>query len=352
MNKKIQIIVSIIVLFAMLGTHISYAISGSNNNSSFFSVSADKIQKKETLKISFDLSKIEYDNFKIVLNSNIDNSKIQTDDNITLKEEASAIVIEIDKTKMNLSNIEMSYVVPEETEINTKIQISAKVVIEEEQEIQDDEGNTTLTKQEKTILEESKTITIVEQSENKDNENQKQEADTNKEQNNNKEEDKNQNINTEKNKDSNNKQENLENTSKPSDSKNNNSMTNTKSSNKANNSNISTTSKNINSSLMQTNKNIETATYNGSNNNYLKSLKIKGIELNTSFNKENTTYFIKVTNTSNLKITATAEDSSAKVAVVGNDNLKQGTNKILISVTAENGDIRYYRIFVNCEISD
>ena len=359
MNKKIQIIVSIIILFAMLGTHISYAISGSNNNSSFFSVSADKIQKKETLKISFDLSKIEYDNYKIVLNSNIDNSKIQTDDNITLKEEASAIVIEIDKTKMNLSNIEMSYFVPEETEINTKIQISAKVVIEEEQEIQDDEGNTTLTKQEKAILEESKTITIIEQSENKDNqktsdENQNHEVDTDKEQNNNKEEDKNQNINTEKNKDSNNKQENknLENTSKPSDSKNNNSMTNTKSSNKANNSNISTTSKNTNSSLMQTNKNIETATYNGSNNNYLKSLKIKGIELNTSFNKENTTYFIKVTNTSNLKITATAEDSLAKVAVVGNDNLKQGTNKILISVTAENGDIRYYRIFLNCEISN
>ena len=347
MNKKIQIIVSIIILFAMLGTHISYALSGSNNNSSFFSVSADKIQKKETLKISFDLSKIEYDNFKIVLNSNIDNSKIQTDDNITLKEEASAVVIEIDKTKMKLSNIEMSYVVPEETEINTKIQISAKVVIEEEQEIQDDEGNITLTKQEKNILEESKTITIIEQSENKDNENQKQEADTN-------EEDKNQNIDTEKNKDSNNKQENenLAIISKPSDSKDNNSMTNTKSNSKSNNINISATSKNTNSSLMQTNKNVETATYNGSNNNYLKNLKIKGIELNTSFNKENTTYFIKVTNTSNLKITATAEDDSAKVAVVGNDNLKQGTNKILISVTAENGEIRYYRIFVNCEISN
>lgn len=362
MNKKIQIIVSIIVLFAMLGTHISYAISGSNNNSSFFSVSADKIQKKETLKISFDLSKIEYDNFKIVLNSNIDNSKIQTDDNITLKEEASAIIIEIDKTKMNLSNIDMSYVVPEETEINTKIQISAKVVIEEEQEIQDDEGNTTLTKQEKTILEESKTITIIEQSELNDNtktsdENQNQEADTNKEQNNNKEEDKNQNINTEKNIDSNNKQENknLENTSKPSNSNNNNSMTNTQktqSNSKSNNVSIGATNKNTNSSLIQTNKNAETATYNGSNNNYLKNLKIKGIELNTSFNKENTTYFIKVTNTSTLKITATAEDNSAKVAVVGNDNIKQGTNKILISVTAENGDIRYYRIFVNCEISN
>ena len=359
MNKKIQIIVSIIILFAMLGTHISYAISGSNNNSSFFSVSADKIQKKETLKISFDLSKIEYDNFKIVLNSNIDNSKIQTDDNITLKEEASAVVIKIDKTKMKLSNIDMSYVVPEETEINSKIQFSAKAVIEEEQEIQDDEGNTTLTKQEKAILEESKTITIIEQSENKDNqktsdENQNHEVDTDKEQNNNKEEDKNQNINTEKNKDSNNKQENknLENTSKPSDSKNNNSMPNTKSNNKSNNISISATSKNTNSILVQTNKNVETATYNGSNNNYLKSLKVKGIKLNTDFNKENTTYFIKVTNTSTLKITATAEDDSAKVAVVGNDNIKQGTNKILISVTAENGDIRYYRIFLNCEISN
>ena len=31
-----------------------------------------------------------------------------------------------------------------------------------------------------------------------------------------------------------------------------------------------------------------------------------------------------------------------------NDSIKQGTNKILIAVTAENGDVRYYRIFVNC----
>ena len=48
----------------------------------------------------------------------------------------------------------------------------------------------------------------------------------------------------------------------------------------------------------------------------------------------------------NLNITAKAEVSSATVTIYGNTNLKSGTNKILINVTAENGDVKTYRIYV------
>lgn len=345
--KKIKIITSIAIILIMLSIQISYAISGLNNNS-FFTVNLDKIEQNETLKILFNLNKIEYENFKIVLNSNIDNNKIHTANNITVKEEANSVVIEIDKTKMNLESIEMSYVVPEETEVNSQIQLSAKVIIQEEIEQKDDEGNINFVKQEKTVLDESKNITVIEKKENEniDDENN---SDTNKESNNSKEENKDvDNVQQGKN--------NIDNKNEPSDIKNNNnSMTNTgktSNNNKSEGISMASTSKNTNSILVQSNKNVETATYNGSNNNYLNSLKVKDLDLNTDFNKENTTYFIKVTDTSSINITATAEDSTAKVAVTGYESIKEGINKILVAVTAENGNIRYYRIFVNCVINN
>ena len=345
--KKIKIITSITIILIMLSIQVSYAIVGSNNNN-FLTVNTDKIGQKETLKIALDLNKIEYDKFKIVLNSNIDNDKIHTNENITIKEESDGVTIEIDKTKLNLGTIEMSYVVPEETEINSKIQLSVKVIVEEEVEQQDDEENTILVKQEKVVLEESKNIIVIDNKDNTNTETEKQEqnTDTSKEQNNNKE--KNQ-------KDSNKEQgeNNKDNTNKTSNSQNNKTMasSNKSTNNKQNSINVNSISKNTNSGGAQSNKNVESAIYNGSNNNYLKNLSVKNIELNTNFNKENTTYFINVTNTSNLKITAIAEDNTAKVVIIGNDSIKEGTNKILISVTAENGNTRYYRIFAKCELS-
>jgi hypothetical protein len=90
----------------------------------------------------------------------------------------------------------------------------------------------------------------------------------------------------------------------------------------------------------------ETATYNGSNNNYLASLEIDGVELTSDFNKEKSTYFATVEGLETITVTANAEDSSSKVVITGTD-LKSGENKVLISVTAENGEVRYYRIFIN-----
>jgi hypothetical protein len=89
----------------------------------------------------------------------------------------------------------------------------------------------------------------------------------------------------------------------------------------------------------------ETATYNGSNNNYLSSLEIDGVQLTSDFNKETSTYFATVEGLETITVTANAEDSNSKVAITGT-TLKSGENKILISVTAENSDVRYYRIYV------
>ncbi|MBQ9625399.1 MAG: hypothetical protein IJR47_04745, partial [Clostridia bacterium] len=91
------------------------------------------------------------------------------------------------------------------------------------------------------------------------------------------------------------------------------------------------------------------AVYNGSGNNYLSTLEIEGISLNTNFNKENTTYFITVQDKESLSINTVAEDENAKVYITGNSGLAKGDNKVLISVTAENGAVRHYRVFVKSE---
>lgn len=112
----------------------------------------------------------------------------------------------------------------------------------------------------------------------------------------------------------------------------------------------STSSSNTkNNTNSQSFSSMETATYNGSSNNYLENLEIEGLTLNTTFNKENTTYFVDANNITSVNITAIAEEMSAKVSITGNNKLVEGQNKILITVTAESGSVRYYRVFVNCE---
>ena len=90
-----------------------------------------------------------------------------------------------------------------------------------------------------------------------------------------------------------------------------------------------------------------TVTYNGSDNNYLSELSVDGYTLNAEFSKENQTYFVTIdSNVENLEITAKVENSNSKLTIYGNEDFQEGTNKILITVTAENGDVRNYRIYV------
>ena len=89
-------------------------------------------------------------------------------------------------------------------------------------------------------------------------------------------------------------------------------------------------------------------TYKGSANNYLKSLSVTGVEFKNEFKKTTADYFARLDDDDLEKVTvnAVAEDSSAIVTIYGNTNLKKGKNKIIINITADNGDVRTYRIYL------
>ena len=94
-------------------------------------------------------------------------------------------------------------------------------------------------------------------------------------------------------------------------------------------------------------QNAETITYNGSSNNYLSDLYVTGYDFTESFNKDNETYFLTVNNdVSSLTTVAVPEEEKSTVKIYGNEEINVGTNKILVTVTAEDGSVRNYRIYV------
>lgn len=80
-----------------------------------------------------------------------------------------------------------------------------------------------------------------------------------------------------------------------------------------------------------------------STNNNLKSLAVEGYDL--EFNKNISEYELTVENTNDLNVIAVPEDSKAKVTIVGNTNIKDGS-KINIAVSAENGSVKEYDIII------
>lgn len=85
--------------------------------------------------------------------------------------------------------------------------------------------------------------------------------------------------------------------------------------------------------------------YKSSNNN-LSELKIEGYDI--EFNKNTLEYEITVgSDVDSLDITALVEDSNAWVKIEGNDNFKEGKNEVRITVYAENGSSRTYKLLVN-----
>lgn len=86
--------------------------------------------------------------------------------------------------------------------------------------------------------------------------------------------------------------------------------------------------------------------YYYSSNNYLKTLEAKGYEI--KFDRDILEYELNVNNdVKSLDITAIAEDSRSRVEITGNENFKTGKNTVIISVRAENGDVREYKLIVN-----
>lgn len=85
-----------------------------------------------------------------------------------------------------------------------------------------------------------------------------------------------------------------------------------------------------------------------SSNNYLKSLEVDGYEL--EFNKYTNEYKINVKHdVTSLDIRALAEHYGARVEITGNENFEVGENTVVVTVKAENGSTREYKIIVNKE---
>lgn len=87
---------------------------------------------------------------------------------------------------------------------------------------------------------------------------------------------------------------------------------------------------------------------NKSNNNYLKDLTIDDKTI-TGFNKDKEEYNITV-NTNKITIGASSEHEKAQVDGVGEKTLAVGKNEYSITVTAENGTLKTYRINITYEI--
>ena len=82
---------------------------------------------------------------------------------------------------------------------------------------------------------------------------------------------------------------------------------------------------------------------NEKSNNNLSKLEIEGYDI--VFDEHLLSYDINVSNDVNsLKITAECENKNAKLEIVGNDNLKLNNNVVEIIVTAENGEVKTYKI--------
>lgn len=355
MNKKITMGISILLLLIIVGINISYA-SRSQNEKDFLKVNKEEISPEETLEITFDIASLEYNKFKISLNSNIDVKDVytQNNENITIEDKDDEIILEIDKEKINLNQITLYYPISKDIKIGTKIQLTAKIIVNNEMKVENETNNNNIAKTENEITIETENGKNTTNTENIGDENNEEKEEIVKEitkiitvveKNNENKEEENTNISNDKKPENKQEMSNEEKSNSKQEQKN----SNEKTSNNIENQKISV-SGSAKSSLSGTSVNTENQEiYNGSNNNYLEKLEVEGKELNTSFNKENDTYFIDINNTNTINVTAIAEDSTAKVYITGNDNIESGNNKILISVTAENGDVRYYRIFVNCE---
>lgn len=319
MKKHIKIVLIILLLISfMLPLTYSYAIDKIQEDS-FFEVSNTQVTKTENIKMIINLEKIKYNKFIFELKSDEDISNIDvSEEQVEIEKNNNEIVMEIDKQSNQLKNIELTYTIPDEKEVGDKIKFIATITnCENEKETESIETE----------------IEIIEKQETEEPEDNKNEENTDKPGDN-----KNQET-TDK----------LENNVEYNKEQENNSSKTGQQINRSNiNSNVGNMQKVASTVTTRSGQNvIETVTYNGSNNNYLSDLSIENYRLNKEFTKENSTYFIEVENDVNtLNITATADDDTGTVCIYGNEDLEQGSNKILISVTAENGNVRNYRVYV------
>ena len=85
-----------------------------------------------------------------------------------------------------------------------------------------------------------------------------------------------------------------------------------------------------------------------SSNANLKILQLNTEGISPNFSPENIQYYITISeNIDNIEVIAEPENSRSTLQIVGNTNIPYGTSKIVITVTAENGDKKDYTINVS-----
>ena len=85
-----------------------------------------------------------------------------------------------------------------------------------------------------------------------------------------------------------------------------------------------------------------------SKNNNLKSLSVQGYNISPAFKSNITDYKVDVnSNTEQVTIVASKEDSRSSISGVGTYDVSEGENKFNITVTAENGSTKTYKLIVN-----
>lgn len=88
-------------------------------------------------------------------------------------------------------------------------------------------------------------------------------------------------------------------------------------------------------------------TGDGSPNNKLSGLNVDGFSLTPTFDKDTLEYNLIVdSSVTNITVNAWAADSNAHVTGAGSMTLRNGTNDVTITVTAQNGTVRTYVIHV------
>lgn len=92
---------------------------------------------------------------------------------------------------------------------------------------------------------------------------------------------------------------------------------------------------------------------NYSKNNYLKSLEVEGYQITPDFNKDTLEYTVTLTpGTEKINIKAQAEDNKANIKGIGEVSVNEGANTINITVIAENGNEKVYKIIATNEEKD
>lgn len=312
-------ILNIVLISLVLATFILPRTYSCAIEKSFFEISELEVSKDDKIEMIINLNKIKFKKFlfKLEASENIGNVEINgneitdnidktVDVGIGVEKGENEITIEINKETNNLETLVLYYQIPQNLNVNDKIKFIATINNLDNIET---EGDTQTVETEVKIVENTNKPASEESQNNKQNENNN--PSINKKQN----EDNKKNDNNEQN---------------PNQVQN---ITNIKNS-VSSIGNASTITE-------------QTVTYNGSDNNYLSELLVDGYTLNKEFSKENSSYFITVEKDVNsLEIIAKAEDKASTVCIYGNEEISKSTSKILISVTAENGNVRNYRIYV------